>query len=161
MEIQLSQIVFQLINFSIVFGALSYLLYKPILKIFAERSKRIEEGQKAAEAALLEREKVDQLKQKSQNAIEKERAKILAEATKMATIQKKEIIAEARLGAEAEIAQIKQQWKDEQARQIAEMQQSIVDLVIETTAKVSGEQLSEKKHHQLIADEIKSLSKVL
>ncbi|PIY80196.1 MAG: hypothetical protein COY80_04180 [Candidatus Pacebacteria bacterium CG_4_10_14_0_8_um_filter_42_14] len=161
MEIQLSQIVFQIINFSIVFGALSYLLYKPILKIFSERSKRIEEGQKAAEAAILEREKIGQLKQKSQNAIEKERAKILAEATKLATAQKKEIIAEARVGAEEEVAQIKQQWKDEQARQVADMQQSIVDLVIETTAKVSGEMLSDKKHHKLIADEIQSLSKAL
>ena len=41
MDIQLPQIIYQLVNFGVVFGAVTYLLYKPVQKILDERSKRI------------------------------------------------------------------------------------------------------------------------
>ena len=53
MEIDISQILFQIVNFSVVLAALTFLLYKPIFKMFLERAKRIEEGQKAAQICAL------------------------------------------------------------------------------------------------------------
>ena len=41
MDIQLPQIIFQLVNFGVVFGAIVYLLYKPTQKILDERAKRV------------------------------------------------------------------------------------------------------------------------
>ena len=63
MNIVFPQILFQIINFSIVMGALWYLLYEPVMKIFSERAKRIEEGQLAAQEAIAQQEKIDELKE--------------------------------------------------------------------------------------------------
>jgi len=38
MDIQLPQIIFQIVNFGVVVGALTYLLYKPVKKMLDERS---------------------------------------------------------------------------------------------------------------------------
>ena len=67
MDIQLPQILFQAINFSVVMGALTFLLYKPVLKMFDERSQKISEGLKAAEAALKEKEELDQTRKKMES----------------------------------------------------------------------------------------------
>jgi F-type H+-transporting ATPase subunit b len=41
----------QAVNFGVLLGALTYLLYKPVLRILDERRAKIEEGVRAAEAA--------------------------------------------------------------------------------------------------------------
>ncbi len=158
MNIQLEQLVYQALNFLIVFGALSYLLYKPILKIFAERSKRIEEGQKAAQKALKEQENIEEIKQSSKAKIEKEREKILKEATGTAKEQAEQIIATAKSQAEVEIANLKEQWKDQKRKDKAEMESQLVEIVIATTTKVLGSQLSSKEHHALIKKELQLIA---
>ncbi|NCN83063.1 MAG: hypothetical protein GW947_03790 [Candidatus Pacebacteria bacterium] len=158
MNIQLAQLVYQTINFLIVFGALSYLLYKPILKIFAERSKRIEEGQKAAQKALQEQENVEAMKQSSKTKIEREREKVLKEATSAAKEQSAQIIATAKTQAETEISHLKEQWKDQQRKDKAEMESQLVELVIATTTKVLGSQLTSKDHRALIKKELQLIA---
>ncbi len=44
-------LIIQAVNFGVLLGALTYLLYKPVLKILDERRSKIEEGVRAAEAA--------------------------------------------------------------------------------------------------------------
>jgi len=154
MNIQLAQLVYQTINFLIVLGALSYLLYKPILKIFAERSKRIEEGQKAAQNALQEQEKIETLKKTSKTKIEKEREKVLKEANANAQEQATQIIAAAKTQAEAEIARLSEQWGDQKRKDRAEMESQLVELVMATTTKVLGSQLTAKDHRALIKKEL-------
>ncbi|MDA1079451.1 MAG: ATP synthase F0 subunit B [bacterium] len=158
MNIQLAQLVYQALNFLIVFGALSYLLYKPILKIFAERSKRIEEGQKAAQKALAEQEKFEETKQKAKAKIEKERESILKEATDTAKEQAAQIVVDAKTQAESEIAQLKEQWKDQQRKEKAEMESQLVELVIATTSKVLGSELTIKDHRALIKKELQVIA---
>jgi F0F1-type ATP synthase membrane subunit b/b' len=55
MEINFLQILFQAINFGVVFGAITFLLYKPVMKMLDERAKKIAEGQSAAEKSIRER----------------------------------------------------------------------------------------------------------
>ena len=69
MDIQITQILFQAINFSVVLGALTFLLYKPVLKMFDERSQKIAEGQKAAEAAIQDKEKLEEARKKMVNKL--------------------------------------------------------------------------------------------
>ena len=81
MQIELTQILFQIINFGVVLGVLWYLLYKPVLKIFAERAKRIEEGQKAAAKALENQEKINEIKLKTEAESKKKASQVLKEAS--------------------------------------------------------------------------------
>lgn len=161
MEIHLAQIVFQIINFGIVFGALSILLYKPILKIFEERARRIEEGQKAARNALEQQEKIDELKNKTEQKLKKKRAEVLEEAVKEAQEQKKQLIEEARHTAEAEITSLKTKWEQEKAKEKAQMQSELVEVVIAATEKILQEKIDSKKHSALIDSELNQLLKAL
>lgn len=161
MEIHLAQIVFQIINFGIVFGALSILLYKPILKIFEERARRIEEGQKAARNALEQQEKIDELKNKTEQKLKKKRAEVLEEAVKEAQEQKKQLIQEARQTAEAEITSLKTKWEQEKAKEKAQMQSELVEVVIAATEKILQEKIDSKKHSALIDTELNQLLKTL
>ena len=161
MDIQFPQILFQIINFSIVLGALWYLLYKPVLKIFAERAKRIEEGQKAAAKALEQQAKIDELKAKTTQEAKKEAAKVLQEATKEAEVQKTAIIEDAKKQATAEVERLKRSWEEEQAQRIQQINQKLVDAVIAASEKVIGASLDKKAHSKLIDSELNQVIKSL
>lgn len=161
MDIQFPQILFQIINFSIVLGALWYLLYKPVLKIFAERSKRIEEGQKAAAKAIEQQEKIDELKAKTSQDAKKDAAKVLQKATKEAEEQKAAIIEDAKKQAGEEVKRMKQNWEDEQAQRVQQINQKLADVVIAASEKVISASLDKKAHSKLIDSELNQVIKSL
>lgn len=161
MKIDFQDILFQIVNFSVVLGALTFLLYKPVLKIFAERSRRIEEGQKAAQKALEQQAKIDEIKQKTEAEMKKKAAQALKEATKEAAERKAELIAEAEVQAKAEIAKLKDAWKTEKEQQISELNKQVVTAVLAATEKVVGKSLTTKDHEKLIDAELKTVLKAL
>lgn len=71
--IDIKLIIVQIINFVVLAGALSYLLYKPLLKVLEDRETKIKQGVRDA----------DKAKEALKNAEEKERS-ILSEANKEA-----------------------------------------------------------------------------
>ncbi len=159
MKILFPQILFQIINFSIVMGALWYLLYKPVIKIFATRAKRIEEGQKAAQEAITQQEKIEEMKEKAQYKLQQKSAaemkKVVAEAEK----QKLSIIAQAQREAASEIAKMKENWELEKSEQARQVNQQLIEAVIATTQKVIGVKLDDKSHRQLIDQELNNILK--
>jgi len=161
MDIQLPQILFQMINFGVVAGALTVLLYKPILKLFEERSKKIEAGQKAAEENLAEREKIEKHQHKVKQEAEKEAALILDEARSKAEKLRKELVAAAKTEAAAEISEMKQEWQAQHAQQVKAERAQIVEAAIAGAARLINEKLDNKKHAALIDDEITAVLKAL
>lgn len=159
MEIQFPQIIFQIINFGVVFGALSFLLYRPINKILDERAKNIEEGQAAAQKALAEQASIDELKKQAKQKADKEAAKILEEATKAAAEKKSTLLAQAKTEALAEVERHRQAWLEEKRSSMQAMKAQFADAVIATAEKVVGESLTAKSHAKLIDDEFTALVK--
>lgn len=159
MDIQVPQIIFQLINFSVVLGALTYLLYGPIVKILEERSKQIEAGQKAAQAALSEQAAIEETKKQIIKTAEKEAAEIRESARTDA----KAVIATAREQAKGEAEKVIEgltaDWQSEKMKHVAEMRNQFVETVIAAASKVVGETLDAKKHQQLIDTELETLLK--
>src|SRR5690554_2289761 len=96
MDIQISQILFQIVNFGIVFVALSYLLYKPVLKTLKQRSKKIQESQQAADELIRQKEELDKTAQKALNQAKKDATELLADAKKQADKKKEELMAKAK-----------------------------------------------------------------
>ncbi|MCA9369353.1 MAG: hypothetical protein H6773_00840 [Pseudomonadales bacterium] len=161
MDIQLTQILFQIINFSVVVGALSFLLYKPVIKIFDERSKRIAEGEKAAAKAQKAYADIEQ-KQKSVEAeLKKERNKVIKEAQAEATERKEVIIADAKAKAKAEHDEMRAQWENEKAMLLKKAEKDMAAAVITVAEKVIGDALDEKKASKLIDTELKNIIKAL
>src|SRR5438105_2555479 len=121
MDIEWSQILFQVINFGVVVGALTYLMYKPVKKMLKERSDRIEEAQKAAEITIAEKQQIEEMKKKTQRDAEKEAAKLLDQASEETAAKKKEIMAQAKKEAINEIAKMKKEWEEEKAASLQSM----------------------------------------
>lgn len=159
MNIQLPQIIFQIINFSVVLGALSYLLYKPILKILDERSQRIQEAQRAAAKTLEQQTSMEQTAKASKQHAEKQAQEILNEAKAAAVAQKQEILKEAQAEAEQLLAKVKKDWLAEKAKLASEMKQEFAEAVITVSEKVVGKSIDKKTHQALIDDGIEAIVK--
>lgn len=161
MEIQLPQILFQIINFGVVFGALWYLLYKPVLTIFSERSKRIAEGQKAAKKAIEQQEQIEALKAKTVQEMKKEAAKLLQQSAKEAEAEKQAILLEAKKQAEKEIEKMTKTWTAEKEQMMGQMKAQLVSAVVAATERVVGKSLDSKSQSKLIDTELESLLKAI
>ncbi len=154
MDIQLPQIIFQIINFSVVMGALTYLLYKPIQKIMDERVSKIKEGQEAAQAAIDEKHNLTELKSKIEHEAERKAANLVDEAVKRATKQQHEIVERAKSEAKAEVEKLQADWKMEHAQLITAARQEMVDAIMAVSAKVIDKKLDEKTEGAFISREL-------
>ena len=160
MDIQLPQILFQIINFGVVMGALTFLLYKPIQKIMDERATKILEGQKAAEEAVEEKAKLATLRSKLEKEAERKVAIMLEKAAEKAIQQKREILAKAREEAAADVEKLKSQWDTEKQQLLRGMQQEMIKAVMAVSQKVIGQKLDAKTDAKFITAELtKALEK--
>jgi F-type H+-transporting ATPase subunit b len=161
MEINIAQIIFQIINFGVVFAALTYFLTKPITKMLDERSKKTEDAQKAAEETLREREQVDVMKKKAKSQAEKDADTLLEVAKGDVKELKAKLIREAK----EEVATLKTKemakWESEKKGQMEAMEKEVSKLSIAIAAKILGAQVDEKTHKALISSSIKDLSKAI
>ncbi len=161
MDIQLTQILFQLINFSVVLGALTYLLYKPVLKIFDERARRIHEGQKAAEEAMETQNHIEEIKKEASTSLKRERSRMLKEAQAEAEAQKASILEKANKQAELDLEKKKAAWAQEHQQLLANSKNEMIEAVISVAEKVIGDSLDTKSQTKLIDKELSSIIKAL
>lgn len=154
MDIQLPQIIFQIINFFVVMGALTFLLYRPIQKIMDERVDKIREGQEAAQAAITEKENIDEFKAKIEREAERKAAGIVSEATKKANKQRQEILEKAKAEAEAEIEKSRSGWSAEHDQLLAGAREEMLSAVLTVSAKVITQKLDEKTESKFISVEL-------
>lgn len=161
MDIQLTQILFQIINFSVVVGAVSFLLYKPVLKIFDERAKRIAEGEKAAAKAQIAYNEIEKKQRQVESDLKKERNQVIKDAQLEAQERKDAIIADAKNQAKAEIAELKTQWENEKAMLFKKAEKDMAEAVMTVAEKVIADALNEKAASKLIDTELKKIIKAL
>jgi F-type H+-transporting ATPase subunit b len=158
MDIQLPQILFQIINFGVVAGALTFLLYKPVKKMLQERSNRIEEAQKAAEASIAQNKNIEEMKKKIQKQAEEKAAALVDEATKDAQARRKELVAQARKDAQAEAEKIIASAQDERLAILKEAKSQFESAVFAAVEKVIGS-LDKKAQSKIIDTELENLLK--
>jgi F-type H+-transporting ATPase subunit b len=161
MDIQLPQILFQMVNFSIVLGALTVLLYKPIITILEERSKKIEQAQRAAAETTAARDNISLEEKKAKQEAEQNASEIMAKAQQAATATEAEALERAKEKASKELEKMKAEWSEEKRQYLKEMRVAFVDAVIATSEKIISEKLDSKKHQALIDQELESLVKAL
>lgn len=157
MDINVTQILFQLINFSVVVGAVSYLLYKPVLKVLEERSLRIEEAQKAAKKTIQEKERIAQIEKKTLKEADKKAAKIVEDARKSAKQTEAQAIKKAKELAEKEREKSLSTWETEKKQLIKEIKAEYTASIIAATKKVITADLDVKKHQKIIDEQLSKL----
>ncbi len=148
--VNLPALIFELINFGILYWILKRYAYGPIVTMLENRRHRIEESLKAAEAAVAER---DALSKERQEIIAKAKAhasEIVSDARGEAEKQKSTILAEA----EASADHIMEQAKRETERQLAAAHDKLAsearELVIAATSKLLDEKMDAKRDESLV-----------
>lgn len=158
MDIQLPQIIFQIINFGVVFGAVTYLLNKPVQKILDDRAKRVADSVIEAQKIETEKGTIQELKAKTKRTAEKQAAVILEKAQKTANSKKQELVAKTKESLQAEMKKAQASWKQEKQQLISDSKKEMVDAVVEVSSIVLGKKIDSKTDEKLIS---KSLEEVL
>ncbi|TET40744.1 MAG: F0F1 ATP synthase subunit B [Dehalococcoidia bacterium] len=143
----------QLVSFAILFGLLTFLLYKPVRRILDERSNRIKESMDQAEQIKVRMAETEERVREQVEAARREGQNIVAQAGQMGERVKEEARLEARREAESIMARSRIEIDRERDEAIEELRRQFVDLAITAAEKVISETLDKEKHRRLI-DEV-------
>ncbi len=121
-------IIIQIINFTVLMVALGYFLYKPVLKMLADREAKIAQGLKDAEDAAKSKDEAGVEKQGILAAAHADAAEVANRAKKAAEVKAGEIVGEAETKAASVLAEaeakrelIKEQARKESEKEIAQV----------------------------------------
>ena len=153
--INLPVFISQIISFLILFGLLSFVAYKPLLKMLDERSKRIKESLEQAETVKEQSLHAEEEVKKQLQAASQQGQEIMAQATKTSDEIRAQAQGLAKKDAEALIERARQAIKSERDSAIEELRQEFADLTIMAASKVIGESLDKESHRELIDKVIK------
>jgi F-type H+-transporting ATPase subunit b len=148
----------QVILFFIVYLILKKFAFGPIISVFEERRKTIEEGQ--ANAEKIKRQLADS-ELRCQEILRKANAdaqRIIEEGRASSDATSQKHIQQAIKDAEGIIAKANENVELERARMVAEVKKEMVNLVVDTTAKVAGKVLSESDQQRLASETAKQLA---
>ena len=148
----------QLFNVVLIVWLLSMFLYRPILNMLNERTRRIQESLQDAERV---KEQLASAKQDYDAELARARqeaAGILAQAQERAKVQEQEIIAQARQEAERIRNEAREQAMQEREQLLRDLKNQMAELVTVTATRVLGEELK-SNHDRLIEESLASLGR--
>jgi F-type H+-transporting ATPase subunit b len=145
-------LVAQLVCFLILFGLLTFLLYKPIRRILDERSERIRVSMEQAEQIKETMAKTEEQVKEQLDAARREGQNMLTQAGQMGERLREEARGQAKEDAEAIIARARTEIRRERDEAIEELRRQFVDLAIMAAEKVISETLDREKHRRLIEE---------
>ena len=149
----------QFVNFAILFGLLSVLLYKPMRRMLDERSNKIKESMEQAEQIKEQMTKSEEQVKLQLDTARREGQDILAQAAQMGERLKEEAKGEARQEAEVIVARARTEIERERDQAIDEVKREFVDLAITAAEKVVNESLDREKHRRLIEEVLEQAQK--
>ncbi|MEI6185894.1 MAG: F0F1 ATP synthase subunit B [Dehalococcoidia bacterium] len=142
-----------LINFLVLFGLLTAILYKPVLKMLDERAVKIKESLEQAEKIKEQTSRSEEQIKAAVEAARKEGQVIIAQASLIAEKLKEEAKDGARKEADVIVKKAKDEIKLERDKSIADLRSEFSNLTILAAEKVIQESLDAQKHRRLI-DEV-------
>ena len=153
--VNLPLLVVFIINFIVLFVLLRIFLYKPVLKMLDERSKRTKEAMELAEAT---KQEFEQAKVEVQKQIEKGRQETqatIAQAMQVGERLKEESRQEATKQAQVIIDRTKAELEAERDKIVDHLRKEFVDISILAAQKVIKETLDKEKHRKLIEETLR------
>ena len=141
-----------IINFVILFALLSLFLYKPVMKMLDERSKRIKEGVERAEATREEYARAGEEVKKLISKAREEGQVLVSQAALVGERLKEEAKEGARKEAQAIVDRTRAELEEERDRIIDDLRREFVDISISAAEKVIKETLDRERHRRLIEE---------
>jgi F-type H+-transporting ATPase subunit b len=150
--VNLPLLVVFIINFIVLFVLLRIFLYKPVLKMLDERSKRTKDAMELAEVT---KQEYEQAKVEVQKQIEKGRQEVQAiinQAIQVGERLKEESRQEATKQAQVIIDRTQAELEAERDKIVEDLRREFVNISISAAQKVIKETLDKEKHRKLIEE---------
>ncbi|MFA6251874.1 MAG: F0F1 ATP synthase subunit B [Candidatus Paceibacterota bacterium] len=157
LEIDWKVLVGQIINFAILFGLLSYFVYKPFLALLKNRREKIAEGIKKAEEAENKIKEIEKTKDAADLKNEESRKVIILKAEGEAKTRANEII---QVAEEERMVIIAKAQKDSDVLKDKEKEKTkkeIVENAFDLAEKILKENIDKEKNEKITAEFLNKL----
>lgn len=148
--INLSTLIAQLVSFFVLFGLLYFFAYKPILRMFDERSQKIKDSVEQAEQVREQAAHTEEENRKQLEAASREGQEAIARAMRAGDEARQRAEEEAKVQAGVLLDKARQEIQRERDEAIGELQQEFADLAIVAAEKVIEKSLDKEAHRELI-----------
>jgi F-type H+-transporting ATPase subunit b len=141
-----------IVNFVILFALLGVFLYKPVMKMLDERSKKIKESMERAEATKEEYAHAEEEVKKLISKAREDGQALVNQATQIGEKLKEEAREGARKEAQVIVDHTRAELEEERDRIIDDLRREFVDISISAAEKVIKETLDKERHRKLIEE---------
>ena len=148
--INLPTLLAQIINFVILFGLLYLVAYKPIMRMFDERSRKVKESMEQTEYIKEQAAHAEEEVKKQLEAASKDGQGVIARAVRTGEEIRQKSQQEARQEAESLISKARLEIQRERDAAIDELRKEVADLTILAAGKVIDRSLDKEAHRQLV-----------
>ena len=148
--VNVSTLLAQVVSFFILLLLLRVFAYKPILRMFDERSQRIRESVEQAEQVKEEAARAEEENRKKLEAAAKEGQEAIARAMRAGEDARQRAQAEAREEAGVLVEKARADIQRERDEVIGELRQEFADLAVQAAEKVIEKSLDKDAHRDLI-----------
>ena len=129
-------------NFGLLLIALSYFLYRPIIRLIAERQKKIEEGVRNAEAAARLRSETEGNREQILAGAGREAERILEAGRKSTDLAVADMLADAKTREERLITEAKEKIEEEKRKMMEGSKEEMARMAILAAERILRKQLS-------------------
>jgi len=148
--ISLPTLIAQIVNFTILLGLMYLVAYKPIMRMFDERSRKVKESMEQTDYIKQQAAQAEEEVKKQLEAASKEGQGVIARALRTGEEVGQKAQQEARQEAESLIIRARMEIQRERDEAIDELRKEVADLTILAAGKVIERSLDKKAHRQLI-----------
>jgi len=148
--ISLPTLIAQIVNFTILLGLMYLVAYKPIIRMFDERSRKVKESMEQTDYIKQQAAQAEEEVKKQLEAASKEGQGVIARALRTGEEVGQKAQQEARQEAESLIIRARMEIQRERDEAIDELRKEVADLTILAAGKVIERSLDKKAHRQLI-----------
>jgi F-type H+-transporting ATPase subunit b len=148
--ISLPTLLAQIINFAILLVLMYLVAYKPIMRMFDERSRKIKESMEQTESIKEQAAHAEEEAEQRIEAAGKEGQELVARAVRTGEDVRQQTQQEAKRDAELLIARARTEIQRERDEAIGDLRNEFADLTIKAAEKVIDRSLDKKAHRQII-----------
>ena len=148
--ISLPTLVAQIINFAILLVLMYLVAYRPIMRMFDERSRKIKDSVEQTEFIKEQAVHAEEEAEKRIEQAAKEGQEVVSRAVRTGEEIKREAQQEARQEGESLIARARTEIQRERDEAIDELRKEFADLTVLAASKVIDRSLDKEAHRQLI-----------
>lgn len=155
-SLDLWTLIFTWVNLFILFLIMKKLLFKPVMKMLAERENEVSSMYEKAESAQQNAERLEGEYTQKLSEAKEEALRIMKDATDAANKKGEQIVFDAQQKASASILKAQKEIEREKLSAVSEIKKDIASIAVSVAEKVIEKDINEKDYERLVEEFIES-----